>query len=289
MTYKDPNNIVELRDGAYWRTIENKVDALAAAALQAAKAEAISPDDPTISPWGPYTTRDFSRLVIPKSDWFVRLQSFVLPSVDACDRAYQELTAGNGPRQDLYKKFTREGIIADKLEDWDGDPGSASFKFKYNHLPATHDAIRIQAEAITSLTLIIQSHGAIINYAREQALNIVNATIAQLGGTAEARQQQALQGLKSLATDVPDLVVNALTEGPWSAVAGVITRLSGTAIGIALTGSKPWDIIDSMMENLDTLERDVRQKSVLVREALDALNEALNVKEILPPDVNIPD
>lgn len=186
-------------------------------------------------------------------------------------------------------------IIRGKLEGWTGPYGSASYKFKWEYLPALATALENKYSTMEAMAGVMKTHQAIIDQARQKYLDLIDNTTTTLDENTE------VQRASSNAVSVTGVVAGITTGiglgaagGPYGAVAGAAFGLL-TAVGPSIDeslsppqGDNWWDITADALDQLEGLVSDVNVETYNVETALDKVLEYVNGQyrnEYLAPKV----
>jgi hypothetical protein len=254
--------------------------------------------NPLTPPWTvqPY---DSFTLQPPAEQWHSLFLPFSKGSLDASTEAHGAIQ--RSIRHQLSNLADGSnlgpiGVIRDVLENWEGQPGSAAFKFKSVYLPDLYKVFKNQTEIAEALALAISAHAAIMGAAREGVLNICKQVIGQFDHAAAEQEAAAKQALANLGKEIAE-AATSVVDGPRSIVSTALKGLGQSLADeiVGASGETPWDICGTMETAVVQLRESVLSEEKLVQRSLqDLTNEYFQAGNgsgnvpVLPQDVQLP-
>ncbi|GAB3422056.1 hypothetical protein [Flindersiella endophytica] len=254
--------------------------------------------NPLTPPWAvqPY---DSFTLQPPADQWYALFLPFSKGSLDAATEAQDAIRRSiRNQLSDLAdgSNLGPIGVIRDVLEDWDGEPDSAAFKFKSVYLPDLYEVFKNQIEIAEALGFVISAHAAIIDAAREGVLNICKMTLARFDQAKAEQRAAAKQALADLGEQIAGVAADAI-DGPKSIVSSALKGL-GQSLAKEIagpSGETPWDICETMGTAVVQLRESVLDEEKLIQRSLrDLTNDYFLIGDrtagvpMLPQDVRLP-
>lgn len=187
-------------------------------------------------------------------------------------------------------------VIKGKLEDWTGPYGSASYRFKHDYLPSLALAMATKRSTMQSMSMIMTTHQAIIDQARQKYLDLLDNTARALDANARARQRES-----SAASLVVSIVAAFGTAATIAALPGapvvmgvVFGAIQGVGSVIDHASTEPagddWrEITADAIEKLGDIVSFVEEETRQVETGLDRVLEYVTGEyrhEFLAPEVH---
>lgn len=189
---------------------------------------------------------------------------------------------------------TPYGKIVEITKGWEGE---AKENFD-EHLESLAWAMQYQEDFVGELRLIITLQSALTRAAQEEFLNILDDAIEHLLVRAEARRAAEKNALETVVDFIKEVHTGATiggSAGPKGAAVGAIAGAGSFIVSQSsnsVGGEDPFEILQSMKENIGDLENAISSDQEQVREALDKLNDYLfgnsdrPDEDLLPAPIN---